>query len=82
MLEAIYLYVILHDDNSNGERFRTRMPDMVTCERVLEKAKMPMPTSPNGDYEVMGVMFCGTGDFDRQYGGVWWKDPVKKHDGR
>lgn len=79
MLEAIFLYVILHDDNSNGERFRTRMPDMKTCMQVVENSKMTMPKTTSGDYEVMSVMFCGSGELQRNYSGIWWKDPVKEH---
>ena len=77
MLEAVFLYVILHDDNSTGERFRTRMPSMRVCLEVLEKSKMPTPDKPSGDYEVMGVMFCGTGQFNRHYNGTWWNDETK-----
>ena len=77
MLEIIFLYVILHDDNSTGERFRTQMPDMETCLQVLEKSKMPMPDRPSGDYEVLGTMFCGTAEFQRNYNTVWWRDEVK-----
>jgi len=77
MLETIFLYVILHDDNSNGERFRTVMSDMATCLTVLEKSKMPIPTSPSGDYEVLGAMWCG-GEMHRHYSSTWWNDPVKK----
>ena len=72
MLEVIYLYVILHDDNSNGERFRTQMPSMEVCLESIRAAKMPMPSSPAGDYEVMGVMYCGTGQFEGQYNDAWY----------
>ena len=75
--EQIYLYVVLHDDNSNGERFRTKMFNMTTCLKVLEKAKLPMPGKPSGDYEVMGAMWCG-GDLERHYGSTWWDDETKK----
>lgn len=77
---SVFLYVILHDDNSNGERFRVKMPDMATCFRAVETGKMPTPSKPSGDYEVMGVMFCGEGDFQRNYSAAWWKDPIQKSD--
>lgn len=76
--ETAYLYVFFHDDNSTGERFRTALPDMATCLKSLEYAKLPMPTSPSGDYEVMGAMWCGTETMHRNYGATWWSDPVKK----
>jgi hypothetical protein len=77
MLEAIFLYVILHDDNSNGERFRTQMPSMEVCQKSLESAKMSQPKKVGGDYEVMSVIFCGTGKFNRHFNGTWWNDPTK-----
>lgn len=77
MIEAIFLYIILHDDDSKGERFRVRMPSMEVCMKAVESGKMPMPDKPSGDYEVMGVMFCGTGDFQRNYNATWWKDQPK-----
>jgi len=80
MIEAIFLYVILHDDNSKGERFRVRMPDMQTCFKAIEVGKMPMPTNQSGDYEVMGVMFCGTGEFHRNYMAKWHEDKVLDND--
>ena len=75
--QQIYLYTMFHDDNSSGERFRTRMTDMKQCLEVLDKAKLPMPESPSGDYEVMGAMWCG-GDMERNYNATWWHDPKKK----
>lgn len=77
MLEAIFLYIILHDDNSSGERFRVQMPDMKTCVTAVETGKMPVPKGTS-DYEVMGVMFCGTGEFQRNYNSHWYVDPVKQ----
>ena len=76
--EPAYLYVFFHDDNSNGERFRTELPDLSTCLKVLESAKMPMPTNPSGDYEVMGAMWCGTKTMHRNYNATWWNDEVKE----
>ena len=76
---GIYLYVMFHDDNSKGERFRTEMTDMKECLRAIKSSKMPMPDSPSGDYEVMGAMWCG-GGMDRNYNGTWWHDPKKSHD--
>jgi len=76
--KGIFLYVFFHDDNSQGERFRTKMPDMKTCMEVLKNSKMPLPTSPGGDYEVIGVMWCGEGEFQRNYNGTWWNDKVSK----
>ena len=75
-LSTIFLYIILHDDNSSGERFRTRMPDMETCMKAVTNAKMPVPSRTGGDYEVMGAMWCG-GEFHRQYGGSWHNDELK-----
>lgn len=72
MLEAIFLYLILHDDNSRGERFRTQMPSMAMCMEVVSNAKMPMPKSTN-DYEVLGVMFCGTEEFHTVNNYKWLK---------
>jgi hypothetical protein len=77
MLKAIFLYVILHDDNSSGERFRVQMPDMQTCLKSVESGKMPVPKGTN-DYEVMGVMFCGTGEFQRNFNARWLVDPLQK----
>lgn len=77
MLEAIFLYVILHDDNSNGERFRTQMPSMEVCREAVKESKMTAPHSTSGDYEAMGVMFCGTGTFHRHYGAAWHNDKVR-----
>ena len=77
MLESIFLYIILHDDNSSGERFRVQMPDMQTCIKSIESGKMPVPTKTGGDYEVMGVMFCGTGDFQRNFNANWHADKIK-----
>ena len=78
LAERAYLYVFFHDDNSNGERFRTAMPSMAVCLESLKHAKMPMPTNPAGDYEVMGAMWCGTEKFNRNYSSTWWDDVVKK----
>lgn len=72
-----YLYIILHDDNSSGERFRTAMKSMKQCLEVLKHSKLPMPTTPSGDYEVMGAMFCGSGKFHRNFNSTWWNDPIK-----
>ena len=80
MLETIFLYIILHDDNSTGERFRTQMPNMEVCLEVLEKSKITSPVKVGGDYEVMSVMFCGTGNFHRHFNAHWWKDKTKKND--
>ncbi len=60
------------------ERFRVRMVDMPACIAALESAKMPTPDKPGDSYEVLGVMFCGTGDFQRHYNKHWWQDPVGK----
>ena len=72
----VYLYVFFHDDNSNGERFRTKVESMEQYLKVIEKSKLPMPTKPSGDYEVMGAMWCG-GDIERQYNATWWDDKTK-----
>lgn len=77
MLKTIFLYIILHDDNSSGERFRVQMPDMETCIKSIESGKMPVPKSTN-DYEVMGVMFCGTENFQRNFNTNWYIDPIKQ----
>lgn len=74
--DQVYLYTMFHDDNSNGERFRTKVEDMQQCLEVIKAAKMTMPTRPSGDYEVMGAMWCG-GDMQRNYNARWWKDEVK-----
>ncbi|MCY4044625.1 MAG: hypothetical protein OXE99_06065 [Cellvibrionales bacterium] len=58
----VYLYTMFHDDNTTGERFRTRMESMEQCLKVLDKSKLPMPENPSGDYEVMGAMWCGGED--------------------
>lgn len=71
--DAVCLYTIFHDDNSVGERFRTKMNSMGECFEVISNAKMPMPTRPSGDYEVMGAMWCG-GEFERQHDSQWIKD--------
>ena len=77
MLETIFLYIILHDDDdSSGERFRTQMPDMQTCLKVLENANFAHPNSSE-DFEAMGVMFCGTSVFHRHYDSTWGNDAVK-----
>jgi len=75
----VYLYTMFHDDNSNGERFRTKMKDMDQCLKVIGAAKMPMPTSPAGDYEVMGAMWCG-GDMHRHHNQFWVEDKTIKVD--
>lgn len=75
--DQIYLYVFFHDDNSNGERFRTKMKDMEQCLKIIEKSKMPMPANPSGDYEVMGAMWRG-GDMERNYNATWWDGAEKK----
>lgn len=53
------------------------MPDMETCIKAVDNAKMPTPTRPGGDYEVMGVMWCG-GEWERHYSATWWKDAQKE----
>lgn len=75
--DQVYLYTMFHDDNSNGERFRTKVDNMDQCLKVLEKSKLPMPNSPAGDYEVMGAMWCG-GDMERNYNATWWDDKEKR----
>lgn len=77
MLEAVFLYVILHDDNSSGERFRTKMPDMKTCMAAVSNAKISGPKSVAGDYEVMSAMWCG-GELHRNYNATWWNDPQQE----
>ena len=72
--ETTYLYVILHDDNSNGERFRTEMESMGQCLEALKHSKMPTPSHPGGDYEVLGAMFCGSGKFQSHSLQHEWKD--------
>jgi hypothetical protein len=69
----VYLYTMFHDDNTNGERFRTKMKDMEQCLDVLIQAKLHMPNAPAGDYEVMGAMWCG-GDMERNYNAKWYAD--------
>ena len=78
LTEKAYLYVFFLDDSSTGERFRTAMPNMKPCLESLKYAKMPMPTNPSGDYEVIGAMWCGTEEFNRNYSATWWDDGVKK----
>lgn len=80
MLE-IFLYVILHDDNSRDERFRFPMPSMEVCQATVTNGKITMPAKVGGDYEVMGVMFCGSGKIQRHSNNTWWKDAIKTHDG-
>jgi hypothetical protein len=75
-LAAVYLYVILHDENSSGERFRTRMPDMETCLAVLAKSRLEV--ADGGDSEGLGAVFCGTEQFHRHYGSTWWDDQVRQ----
>ena len=72
----IYLYVMFHDDNTQGERFRTKMKDMAECLDVIKASKLPMPTNPSGDYEVMGAMWCG-GTMERNYNATWYNDKKK-----
>ena len=72
----IYLYVMFHDDNTTGERFRTKMKDMKECLEVIRASKLPMPAKPSGDYEVMGAMWCG-GKMERNYNATWWLDEEK-----
>lgn len=57
--EPAYLYVFFHDDNTNGERFRTQFPDMQSCLQALGSAKAPEQKSTGGDYEVAVAMWCG-----------------------
>lgn len=75
--EPAYLYVFFHDDNTNGERFRTAFPDMQTCLKALETAKAPTEKSTAGDYEVAIAMWCGGADFERNYNSAWWRDQTK-----
>ena len=72
----VYLYVMFHDDNTNGERFRTKMKSMAECLEVIKHSKLPMPKNPSGDYEVMGAMWCG-GSIERNYNATWWNDAQK-----
>ncbi len=74
--DQIYLYVIIHDDNSKGERFRTKMADMGECLTVLAASKNEQPEKVSGDYEVVSVMWCGA-EFSRNYNAHWWVDPTK-----
>ncbi len=76
MLEVIYLYVILHDDDSNGERFRTKMPSMEVCTQAVTNAKLSAPDTASGDFEAIAAMWCG-GEFERNYNATWWKDEAK-----
>ena len=57
--EPAYLYVFFHDDNTNGERFRTEFQDLQTCLKALESARAPDIKSSGGDYEVAIAMWCG-----------------------
>ena len=68
--------IMFHDDNTSGERFRTKMSSMAQCLKVLEMSKMPMPNNVSGDYEVLGAMWCG-GGMERNYNATWWKDKEK-----
>jgi hypothetical protein len=78
MVYQIFLYIILHDDSSLGERFRVRMPNMEVCQQAIATGKIAYPAKTGNDYEVMGVMFCATGDFERHDGNngkySWKKD--------
>lgn len=74
--DEVWLYVMFHDDNSSGERFRTRMQNMDQCIKAVQHSKLPMPDRPSGDYEVMGAMWCG-GRIERQYNAAWWRDDIK-----
>ena len=76
--KGIFLYVFFHDDNTSGERFRTKMLDMKVCMEVLKNSKMPLPDSTGNSYEVIGVMWCGGGEFQRNYSGAWRSDKVEK----
>lgn len=70
--ESAYLYVFLHDDNTNGERFRTEFPSMEMCLAALDHSKSPNQSSTAGDYEVAVVMWCGGENFSRHDSGTWW----------
>lgn len=69
----VYLYVMFHDDNTSGERFRTKVSDISECLEIIKNSKLPMPNRPGGDYEVMGAMWCG-GEMERNHNGKWWVD--------
>lgn len=77
MLETVFLYIFLHDDNSNGERFRTRMPDMKTCLEAVKTAKMPVPHRAGDSYEVLGVMWCGGTMEKYSADGIWHSDKTE-----
>ena len=77
MLEAVYLYLILHDDGSSGERFRYKMPSMVACENSLNAARISAPTNVGGDYEAISVMFCANEDQQGSFGGDWVKRTIR-----
>lgn len=74
--EVVYLYVMFHDDNTTGERFRTRMDSMKECYATVENAKLKMPVNASGDYEVMAAMWCGK-EFQRNYNATWFKDELR-----
>lgn len=75
--EPTYLYVFFHDDNTQGERFRTAFPSMESCLTALNQSKTPEQKSTGGDYEVAVVMWCAGKDFERNNNGTWWKDDIK-----
>jgi hypothetical protein len=75
---TVYLYVFLHDDNTNGERFRVAFPDMASCNESLKNARSPEQKSTGGDYEVAVVMWCGSGDFENQNNFNWVKGSIKQ----
>lgn len=68
--KQVYLYVIFHDDNSNDERFRTKMFDMASCLKSLEKGRFPSPSHVGGDFEVVVAAWCG-GDIHREHNFSW-----------
>jgi hypothetical protein len=77
MLEAVFLYIMFHDDNTNYEKFRVQMPSFEVCYEAVERGKIAHPHKTGADYEVMGVMFCGGGTFQAQAGEKWYEKEVE-----
>lgn len=79
--EPVYLYVFFHDDNTNGERFRTEFPDLPTCLKAIEGSKSSDIKSSGGDYEVAIAMWCG-GNLGKQVeyndGRIEWESATAK----
>ena len=76
-INTYYLYVFLHDDNTNGERFRTKTNSKIECLELLNSTMVKLSGVKTSESPIMAVVWCGSEHFQRNYNSTWYEDDIK-----